>query len=135
MVTTKEEAILRDHQMGFIYAQFGILYEIIPEAPWSTHSVEKPKSRPHADGMVGSVNSPTVDSLAKQLHELSVKKSTTEAAKAVPHPKMQMFLHNPPKREISRPMGKRRKGRKVREIKTSLNPRMMLMGERRIRSE
>ena len=59
--------------MDLIYAQFGILYEIIPEAPRSTNSVDKPKPRPHADGVVGSVNSPTIESLAKQLHELSVK--------------------------------------------------------------
>ena len=72
-VTTKEEAILRAEQMDLIYAQSGILYEIIPEASRSNHSVEKPKPGPHVDGVVGSVNSPTVESLAKQIHELSIK--------------------------------------------------------------
>ena len=41
---------------------------------------------------------------------------------------MQMFLLNPPKREISSPVGKRRRGRKVRETKTSPNPQTMPMG-------
>ena len=40
--------------------------------------------RPHANGVVGLVKSPTVEYLAKQLHELSVKHSTMEAAKAAP---------------------------------------------------
>ena len=51
--------------MDLINSQSGILYEIIPEARRSTHRVEKPKPGPHANGMVGSVNSPTVESLAK----------------------------------------------------------------------
>ena len=84
-----------------------------------THNVEKPKPGPHADGVVGSVKSPTVESLDKQLHEFSVKHSTTEVGKAAPHPRMQMFLHNPLKRAISSPVGRRRKERKVRETKTS----------------
>ena len=82
--TNEEEAILRAQHLDLIYSQFGILYEIIPDAPRPTHNVEKPKLGPHADGVVGSVKSPTVESLAKQLHELSVKHSTVEAAKAIP---------------------------------------------------
>ena len=72
--------------MDLIYAQSGILYEIIPEALRSTNSVEKPKPRPHADVVVSLVSSPTVESLAKQLHEFSIKQSTTEVAKASPSP-------------------------------------------------
>ena len=79
-VTTKEGAILRTQQMDLIYAHYGILYEIIPEAPRSTHSVEKPKPGPHADGVVGSVNSPTVECLAKKIHRLFVKQSTMDEA-------------------------------------------------------
>ena len=60
VVTTEEEAILRDQQLDLIYARYGILYEIIPKAPRSTNSAEKPKPGPHADGVVGSVKSPTV---------------------------------------------------------------------------
>ena len=82
----EEEAILKAQQLDLIYSQSGILYEIIPEAPRPTHDAEKPKPRPHVDGVVGFVNSPTIKSLAKQLHQLSVKQSTTEAAKASPSP-------------------------------------------------
>ena len=85
-MTTEEEAILRSHQLDLIYMQSGILYKIIPEASRYTNNIEKPKPRPHADGVVGSVKFPTVESLAKQLHELSVKHSTGEETKAAPSP-------------------------------------------------
>ena len=71
-----------DQQLDLIYSQSSILCEIIPDAPRPTHSVEKPKLGPHADGVVGSVKSPTVEYLEKQLHELSLKESIAEEAKA-----------------------------------------------------
>ena len=43
-VTTEEEAILKAHQLDLIYAQSGILYEIIPEALSYTNNVEKPRT-------------------------------------------------------------------------------------------
>ena len=64
-MTNEEEAILRAQQLDFIYSQSGILCEIIPEAPSPTHDAEKPKPGPHADGVVGSINFPTVEYLAK----------------------------------------------------------------------
>ena len=70
--------------MDLIYSQSGILYEIIPDAPRPTHSVEKPKHGPHADGVVGLVKSPTIEYLEKQLHELSIKQFVVEEAKATP---------------------------------------------------
>ena len=54
-VTTEEEAIFKDRQLDLIYSQSGILYEIIPDAPRSSTDTTKPKSGPHADGIVGSV--------------------------------------------------------------------------------
>ena len=60
-MTTEEEAILRAQQLDLIYAQS----RIIPKALRCTNSIEKPKPGPHADGVVGSVNSPTIESLAK----------------------------------------------------------------------
>ena len=85
-VTNEEEAILRAHQLDLIYSQSRILYEITPKAPRHTDDANKPKTGPHADGVVGSVNSPTVEYLAKQLHSLSVKHSIAEEAKAAPSP-------------------------------------------------
>ena len=85
-VTNEEEAILKAKQLDLIYSQYGILYEIILDAPTPTLSFEKPKLGPHVDGVVGSVKYPTVESLAKQHHELFVKHSMTEVAKASPSP-------------------------------------------------
>ena len=64
-MTTEEEAILRVQQLDLMYAQSGILYEIIPEGTRSTNNAEKRKPGTHAKGVVGSVSSPTVESLAK----------------------------------------------------------------------
>ena len=72
--------------MDLIYSQSGILYEIIPKAPRPTHDAEKPNPGPHADGVVGSVKSPTMESLAIKIHELSVKQSKSEETKASPSP-------------------------------------------------
>ena len=72
-MTNEKEAVLEAQQLGLVYSYSRILYEIIPDALRPTHSVEKPKPRPHADGVVGSVKSPTIESLVKQIHELSVK--------------------------------------------------------------
>ena len=92
-VTTEEESILRAQQLDLIYTQSGIRYEIIPKASSSTNDLEKPNPGPHADGVVGSVISPTVESLAKQLHELSVKLSVVEEEKAsTPSPQNATFF-------------------------------------------
>ena len=91
-VTNEEEAILRAQYLDLIYSHSRILYEIIPDAPWPTHSVDKPKPGPHADSLVGSVKSPNVESFAKKLHELFVKQSTVEAAKAAPSPQNKFFF-------------------------------------------
>ena len=98
--------------MDLIYAQFGILYEIIPEASRSTHNVKKPKPGPHANGVVGSVNSPTVESLAKQLHDLSVKRSIVEAAMPVPSPQNELFFAQSSQKGNQHPSGKRKKGKR-----------------------
>ena len=93
-MTSEEEAIPRAQQLDLIYSQSGILYEIILEAPRPTHDAEKPKHIPHANGVVGFVKYPTIESLAKQLHQLSVKHSRAEAAKAAPSPQnANVFAH------------------------------------------
>jgi len=53
-VFTEEQAIFRVQQLELIYSQSSMLYEIIPYASRSTLDLMKPKSRPHADGIVGS---------------------------------------------------------------------------------
>jgi hypothetical protein len=40
-VMTEEEAIFKSQQLDIIYAQSGMLYEIIPDAPWSNYDPRK----------------------------------------------------------------------------------------------
>ena len=99
--------------MDFIYAQSGIIYEIIPEAPRSTYNVENPKPGPHADGVVGSINSPTVESLAKQLREFSMKQSVVEETKvATPSYQTATVFAQSSQKGNQQPSGKKKKGKK-----------------------
>ena len=74
--------------------------------------MEKPKPGPHADGVVGSVNSPTVESLTKQLHQLSVKQSMAEAAKDSPSPQNANVFAQTSQKGNQQPGGKKNKGKK-----------------------
>ena len=76
------------------------------------HNVEKPKLGPHADGVVGSVNSPTIESLDKQIHQLSVKHSTVEAAKVAPSPQNANVFAQSSQKGNQQPSGKKKKGKK-----------------------
>ena len=111
-MTNEEEAILRAQQLDLIYSQSGILYEIIPEAPRPSHEPEKPNPGRHADGVVGSVTSPTVESLTKQLHQFSVKQSTAEATKASPSPQSANVFAQTSQKGNQKPDGKKKKGKK-----------------------
>ena len=62
--------------------------------------------------MVGSVKSPTVEYLEKQLHELSVKQSTTEAAKAAPSSQNANIFAQTSQKGNQQPSGKNKKGKK-----------------------
>jgi len=50
-----------------------MLYEILPDAPWSTLDKAKHKSGPHADGIVGLAQSKSIDPLSNQLQQLSIQ--------------------------------------------------------------
>ena len=54
-VQNEEQAIFRARQLDFIYAQSGLLYEIIPNAPRSNFD-PKFKLGPHVNGIVGSAS-------------------------------------------------------------------------------
>ena len=51
-VQNEEQAIFRAQELDLIYAQSGLLYEIIPNALRSSFD-PKVKPGPHADGIVG----------------------------------------------------------------------------------
>jgi hypothetical protein len=52
-VTTKEETIYKSQKLDLVYAQSGILYEIIPEALWSNNDPRQNLGA-HADGTIQS---------------------------------------------------------------------------------
>jgi hypothetical protein len=54
-VSSEEEEIFRAQHLDLIYSQFGILYEIIPDASRLGFDPSKMKSVPHFDGNVGFV--------------------------------------------------------------------------------
>jgi hypothetical protein len=68
------EVIFRAQQLDLIYAQSGMLYHLLPEAPRSTYDPRQ-KPGPNADGIVGSANVKSADSVTNQLKELSLSQS------------------------------------------------------------
>ena len=64
-VQNEEQAIFRVQELDLIYAQSGLLYEIIPNAPRSSFD-PKVKPGPHADGIVGCAQSSTNQSASGQ---------------------------------------------------------------------
>ena len=67
-VATEERTIFRAWKLDLIYAQFGILYEIIPNAPRSNHD-PKVKLGPHFVGIVGFVSVKVVDHVTHQMQK------------------------------------------------------------------
>ena len=62
-----------------IYAQSVLLYEIIPNAPHSSFD-PKVKPRPHVDGIVGCASAKPMDSVVKQVSQLSINQSASGQA-------------------------------------------------------
>ena len=75
-VQNEEQAIFRAHELDLIYAQSGLLYEIIPNAPCSSFD-PKVKPGPHADDIVGCASAKPADSVAKKVSQLSINQSTS----------------------------------------------------------
>ena len=65
-VQNEQQAIFREQELDLIYAQFSLLYEIIPIAPRSSFD-PKVKPRPHADGVVGCASAKPMDSAVQSL--------------------------------------------------------------------
>ena len=63
-VQNEEQAIFRAQELDLIYAQSGLLYEIIPNAPHSSFD-PKVKPGPHVDGIVGCTSTKTMDLVVK----------------------------------------------------------------------
>jgi hypothetical protein len=71
-VTSEEEVIFKSQQLDLIYAQSGMLYEIIRDASWSNYDPRK-NHGPHVDGIIGSSNDKSIDLVMNQLKDLSLR--------------------------------------------------------------
>jgi hypothetical protein len=70
-VTSEEEVIFKSPQLDLIYTQSRMLYQILPDAPRSNYDPRQ-NLRPHANGIVGSAKSKSIDSMTSNLKELSL---------------------------------------------------------------
>ena len=89
-VYSEEQAIFRAQQLELIYSQSGILQKYLPNAPGSKVDLAKPKPGPHGHGIIGSVDTSTVN-LLNQLQQLSLQTASNN----------QVTLHNPPASQTS----------------------------------
>ena len=78
-VQNEDQDIFRAQELDLIYAQSGLLYEIIPNAPRSNFD-PKIKLGPHADGIVGSTSTKLADSVMKQVSQLSINQPASVQA-------------------------------------------------------
>ena len=81
----KEQAIFRAQQLDLIYAQSGLLYEFIPNAPRSNFD-PKFKPGPHADGIVGFVSAKPISLVTNQMNNLSINQPASRQAMTLSHP-------------------------------------------------
>jgi len=112
-VTTEEEAIFKAQQLDFIYSKYGILYEIIHETPrYNTYFFEL-NPRPIFNGVLGSLDTPTIESLSKNIDELLVNQSTVDLAKAsTPSPcNVNLYSSQSIQKGTQHPNGKKNKGK------------------------
>jgi hypothetical protein len=71
-VTSKEEAIFKNQQLDIIYAQSGMLYEILPDALRSNYDPRK-NPEPHADGIMSFVNVKSAELVTSYFKHLYLK--------------------------------------------------------------
>jgi hypothetical protein len=81
-VTYEEETIFKAQQLDLIYAQSGMLCEILPDALSSNYDPRQ-KLGPHADGIIGSSNVKYADSVTSHLKELSLNQVVGGPASSV----------------------------------------------------
>jgi len=70
-VTYEEESIFKSQQLDLIYAQSGMLYEILPDAPLSNY-VPRQNPEPHVDGIIGFANDKSIELVTNQWKYLSL---------------------------------------------------------------
>ena len=65
-VVTEEKAISRVQYLDFIYSQYETLYDLIPQAPRPSTNLTNPPADIPIDGIVSSIQSPSVAKPTKQ---------------------------------------------------------------------
>ena len=83
--------IFRAQELDLIYAQYDLLYEIIPNALCSSFD-PKVKPRPHADGIVGCASAKPANSVAKQVSQLWINQSASGQATTLSQPTQMMSV-------------------------------------------
>ena len=81
----EEQVIFRSQQIDLVNAQFGLLYEIIPNTPRSNFNPNL-KPGPHADGIVGSARAKPVSLVTNQMNNLYVNQPVLGQAMTSSHP-------------------------------------------------
>ena len=81
----EEQDIFWAQQLELIYTQFGVFYEIMPNASRSNF---EPKFKPgsHDDGIVGSTSTKVEDQVANQMRNFLINQYTTRQATALSNP-------------------------------------------------
>jgi hypothetical protein len=88
-VFSEEYAIMRAQQFELIYSQYGLLYNILPDVPRSILDKTRQRAGPHANGIVGSVQTKPAKKLTKQLQQLSIQHSAASQTIALAAPPTQ----------------------------------------------
>ena len=73
-------------QLELIYSHSGMIYEIMLNAPWSTLDLEKTKSNPHVDGIVGSSQIRSIDLATIHMKKLSIQQIAVGLASGLTNP-------------------------------------------------
>lgn len=106
----EEQAIFRAQQLELIYSQSGILQKCFPDALGSKVDMAKSNPGPHADGIIGSVDTNAVN-LLSQLQQLSLQTTpnyqVTSSNPPSSQPSSINSIHPTPK-ETKIPMGRRK---------------------------
>ena len=112
-VQNEEKASFREEELDLIYAQSGLLYEIIPNAPCSSLD-PKIKPRPHADGILGCTSTKLADSVVKQVSQLSINHSALEQDMASSQPTQMasvLFVQSSDQKGNQQPERNKKKGK------------------------
>jgi hypothetical protein len=81
-VTFEEEVIFKAQQLDLVYSQSWMLYKILLDATRSNYDPRK-NPGPHADGIIGSTNTISIDLVTNQLKELSLRQFVKGQASSV----------------------------------------------------